>query len=51
MNMTMRLTLDGLVRALRTRAEIIADERVEEARRQQPDPKDKPEDRDEQRRP
>ena len=51
MNLTMRLTLDGLVRALRTRAEIIVDERVEEGRRQQPEPKDKPEDRDEQRRP
>lgn len=47
MNLTMRLTLDGLVRALRTRAEIAADERVEEARRE--NPKRETEDRDERR--
>lgn len=48
MNLTMRLTLDGLVRALRTRAEVIADERVEEARRE-PKPTDRTEDGDERR--
>ena len=49
MKATMRMTLDGLVRALRTRAEVLADERVEEARRE-PQPKHQPEDHDEQRR-
>lgn len=48
MKLTMRLTLDGLVRALRTRAEVIAEERVEQARRE-PKPKDRTEDRDERR--
>lgn len=35
MKLAMRLTLDGLVRALRTRAAIAADERLEEARRRE----------------
>jgi len=48
MKLTMRLTLDGLVRALRTRAEIVADERVDEVRRE-PKPKETTEDRDERR--
>jgi hypothetical protein len=34
--LTMRLTLDGLLRALRTKADIAADEKIEEARRQRP---------------
>ena len=34
MKLSMRLTMDELVRALRVRAEIIVDERVEEGRRQ-----------------
>ena len=47
MKLTMQMTLDGLVRALRTRAEIGADERIEEARREQQKPQT--EDRDERR--
>lgn len=47
MKVTMQMTLDGLIRALRTRAEIAADERVEEARREAPKPQT--EDRDERR--
>jgi len=47
MKLTMQMTLDGLIRALRTRAEITADDRVEEARREPPKPKT--EDRDERR--
>lgn len=47
MKVTMQMTLDGLIRALRTRAEIAADERVEEARREPPKPQT--EDRDERR--
>ena len=42
------LTRDGLVRALRTRAETIADERVDAARRET-QPTDRTEDRDERR--
>lgn len=38
MKLTMQMTLDGLIRALRTRAEIAADERIEEARREEPKP-------------
>ncbi|WP_370322772.1 hypothetical protein [Oricola sp.] len=47
MKLTMQMTLDGLIRALRTRAEIAADERIEEARREQQKPQT--EDRDERR--
>ena len=47
MKLTRQMTLDGLVRALRTRAEIAADERIEEARREQQKPQT--EDRDERR--
>lgn len=47
MKLTMRLTLDGLVRALRTQGEAAADDRVEEARRDRAKPET--EDRDERR--
>jgi|GEM_PF-2220203 len=47
MKLTMQMTLDGLIRALRTRAEIAADERIDEARRETPKPQT--EDRDERR--
>jgi uncharacterized phiE125 gp8 family phage protein len=50
MNLTMRLTLDGLIRALRAQADSLADERVDELRRRQPKPAKETEDRDEQRR-
>ena len=49
MKLTLRLTMDGLIRALRTRADIAADERAEAARRETA--RDRTEDRDEQRRP
>lgn len=38
MKPTIRLTLDGLLRALRTRAETAADERIEAARKDAPKP-------------
>lgn len=47
MKLTMQMTLDGLIRALRTRAEIAADERTDEARREKQKPQT--EDRDERR--
>ena len=47
MKLTMQMTLDGLIRALRTRAEVIADERTEEARKREAEKMT--EDRDERR--
>ncbi|WP_425418997.1 hypothetical protein [Oricola indica] len=38
MKLTMQMTLDGLLRALRTRAQIAVDEKTEERRLEKPKP-------------